>query len=146
DAAVLLDQTGRLGAHVQIEVRIALAPLGQEVEEVPLRHQGDEFAVGRQMREVGDLHASVADDAGEMFDLLMRQLEELVQQPELMDEFERGGMDGVAAEVAQEVACFSSTTTATPARASRNPSIMPAGPPPAMQQVVVSSSVNFRAP
>src|SRR3954470_21888056 len=31
-------------------------------------------------------------------------------------------------------ACFSRTTTSTPARASRNPSIMPAGPPPAMQQ------------
>ena len=31
-------------------------------------------------------------------------------------------------------ACFSSTTTSTPARASRKPSIMPAGPPPAMQQ------------
>src|SRR5690348_7898836 len=34
-------------------------------------------------------------------------------------------------------ACFSSTATLTPARASRKPSIMPAGPPPAMQQVVV---------
>ena len=33
--------------------------------------------------------------------------------------------------------CFSSTMTSTPARASRNPSIMPAGPPPAMQQRVV---------
>ena len=33
-------------------------------------------------------------------------------------------------------ACFSSTTTSTPARASRKPSIIPAGPPPAMQQVV----------
>ena len=34
-------------------------------------------------------------------------------------------------------ACFSSTVTATPARASRKPSIMPAGPPPAMQHVVL---------
>src|SRR4051794_33499826 len=33
-------------------------------------------------------------------------------------------------------ACFSRTTTSTPARASRNPSIMPAGPPPAMQHRV----------
>ena len=31
-------------------------------------------------------------------------------------------------------ACFSSTSTGTPARASNSPSIMPAGPPPAMQQ------------
>src|SRR5689334_13375838 len=34
-------------------------------------------------------------------------------------------------------ACFSSTVTLTPARASKKPSIMPAGPPPAMQQVVL---------
>src|SRR6185437_3945607 len=34
-------------------------------------------------------------------------------------------------------ACFSNTVTATPARASRKPSIIPAGPPPAMQQVVL---------
>src|SRR5215472_16841642 len=31
-------------------------------------------------------------------------------------------------------ACFSRTSTSTPARASRKPSIMPAGPPPTMQQ------------
>ena len=33
-------------------------------------------------------------------------------------------------------ACFSSTTTSTPARANRKPSIIPAGPPPATQQRV----------
>src|SRR5688572_21643604 len=33
-------------------------------------------------------------------------------------------------------ACFSSTTTSTPARASSRPSIMPAGPPPTMQHDV----------
>src|SRR5690348_15818291 len=33
-------------------------------------------------------------------------------------------------------ACFSRTQTSTPARARRKPSIMPAGPPPAMQQRV----------
>ena len=33
-------------------------------------------------------------------------------------------------------ACFSSTTTFTPARARRKPSIIPAGPPPAMQHLV----------
>src|SRR5258708_5482826 len=37
-------------------------------------------------------------------------------------------------------ACFSSTTTSTPARASKNPSIMPAGPPPAIAQRTVKVS------
>src|SRR5262249_6537684 len=35
--------------------------------------------------------------------------------------------------------CFSSTTTLMPARASRKPSIIPAGPPPTMQHRVVSA-------
>src|SRR5579863_8607836 len=38
-------------------------------------------------------------------------------------------------------ACFSRTTTSTPARASRYPSIMPAGPPPTTQQVVRTDSI-----
>src|ERR1700692_92361 len=43
-------------------------------------------------------------------------------------------------------ACFSRTRTSTPARASRKPSTMPAGPPPAMQQVVgVVCEVEFSA-
>ena len=37
-------------------------------------------------------------------------------------------------------ACFSTTTTSTPARASRKPSISPAGPAPAITHVVCSSS------
>ncbi len=44
-----------------------------------------------------------------------------------MEDFERGRMEGVAAEVAEKVGVFSRTTTETPARARRNPSIMPAG-------------------
>src|SRR5882757_1558018 len=39
--------------------------------------------------------------------------------------------------------CFSSTTTSMPARASRKPSIIPAGPPPAMQQRAVMSAMLF---
>src|SRR5882762_10525920 len=38
-------------------------------------------------------------------------------------------------------ACFSRTKTATPARASSSPSIIPAGPPPAMQQRTETSPV-----
>jgi hypothetical protein len=52
DAAVVLDQVDRLRPHVQMERRIALAVLGEEVEEVPLRHQRDEFAAGRQVGEI----------------------------------------------------------------------------------------------
>src|SRR5687768_2260287 len=37
-------------------------------------------------------------------------------------------------------ACFSRTMTSTPVRARRSPSIIPAGPPPTMQQRVASTS------
>src|SRR6266508_6488915 len=43
-------------------------------------------------------------------------------------------------------ACFSSTTTSTPARASRKPSISPHGPPPTMQHRVECCSAAIRAP
>lgn len=43
-------------------------------------------------------------------------------------------MNGIPAKITQESKCFSSTKTLTPARAGRYPNIMPAGPPPAMQQ------------
>src|SRR5262249_11282934 len=41
--------------------------------------------------------------------------------------------------------CFSSTTTSTPARASRKPSMSPHGPPPTMQQRVESRSAAMAA-
>ena len=76
DAAVLLDEIGRFGLHAQVECRVTLAMLGEEVEEVPLRHQRDEFAVRRQMAEIGHLKVLGADLRTYRFDLLMRQFQE----------------------------------------------------------------------
>ncbi len=45
----------------------------------------------------------LADLAAETLDARMRQLEEVVEQAEFVHQFQRRGMDGVAAEVAQEV-------------------------------------------
>ena len=61
DASILLDQVGRLGLHAQVECLVALALLGEEIEEVPLRHQRDEFAVRRQMAKIGHLNVFGAD-------------------------------------------------------------------------------------
>ena len=85
-----------------------------------------------------DVMTSCADLHADVIDLRMRQLEEFVEQAELVHHFERRGMHGVAAEIAQEIGVlFQHRRLRTPARASRKPSIMPAGPPPAMQQVVL---------
>jgi len=54
--------------------------------------------------EVGELDGHAADLAGQLTQFLMRALEEVFEKPELADDFERRGMHGVAAEIAQEVA------------------------------------------
>lgn len=54
DAAALLDQPGHFMAHAQMEARKALAVVGEEIEEVPLRHQRDELAARRQVTEVDE--------------------------------------------------------------------------------------------
>ena len=66
----------------------------------------------------------------------MWQGEEFFEEAELVKEFKGGGMDGVAAEVAEEVIVFFEDGDCDPWRARRKPSMMPAGPPPMMQQVV----------
>ena len=102
-AARLLDQIGGLGPHLELEGRKYLRAADQEVEEVPLRHHRDELAAGRQVREVGDGDRKVPELGGQPRHLLMRQPQELLQDPELVHQLERGGVDGVAPEVAQEV-------------------------------------------
>ncbi len=56
-----------------------------------------------KMGKIRDDDALVADLAGELAHLLMRALEEIVEDTELVHDLERRGMDGVAAEVAQEI-------------------------------------------
>ena len=103
DAPALLDQIRRLRPHAQVEARIALAVRGQEIEEIPLRHQRDEFAVRRQMGKVGERDGGFADLTAETLDARMRQLQKFIEQAELVHQFQRRGMNGVAAEIAQEV-------------------------------------------
>ena len=87
-----------------MERRIALAAIGEEVEEVPLRHQRDELAAGRQVGEIRESISPTAEICADAASFLVRQLEELVEQTELAHHVEGRGMDDVAAEVAQEVA------------------------------------------
>ena len=102
-AVAVPDEIVHLGQHPELETRIAFALVGQEIEEVPLREEGDEAAARRKMGKVGEDDHLVADDAADLAHFLVRQLEKRVEQSELVHHFERGGMDGVAAEVAQEV-------------------------------------------
>jgi hypothetical protein len=91
------------GLHAQVKARIAFALAREKIEEVPLRHEGDEAASGGKMGEIGEYDLLVADDAGDLVHLLVRQLEKLIEQAKLVHDLERRGMDRVAAEVAEEV-------------------------------------------
>src|SRR5215469_16705529 len=75
----------------------------EEVQEVPLRHEGDEFARGGNVTEVRCLQVGTAYDRSNLFHPLVRQKQELAQEAEFVEDLEGGRMDGVAAEVAEEV-------------------------------------------
>jgi hypothetical protein len=70
---------------------------------MPLRHEGDEFAARRQMREISDDDALIADLPGDLAQLVMGPRQEGLEQPQLRHHLERRGVDGVAAEIAQEI-------------------------------------------
>ena len=68
-----------------------------------MRHQHNELAVCRKMREVSDGDALGADFSGEFEYFLVRAIEKLVQQPQFIHQFERRRMDGIAAKIAEEI-------------------------------------------
>ena len=72
DAAGLFDHVGDLRLHAQAEASEAARVRRQKIEKVPLRHQGDELAMRRHSLEIGNAHAGIADEAGELPRLLMR--------------------------------------------------------------------------
>ena len=50
DDSVVFDEAGGLPAHAQREARISGGLRGEEVQEVPLRHERDKLCVRGQMR------------------------------------------------------------------------------------------------
>jgi hypothetical protein len=103
DTPRLLDEIRRFRLHAQIKRLVTAALLREKVQEVPLRHEHDVLAAGRQVGEVDDLHRLAAYLRTEALHLAVRQGKELVKQPKLVHQLQRRRMHRVAAEVAQEV-------------------------------------------
>src|SRR6266481_2718181 len=82
--ARVLDQTCYLRRHHELQGRKAPALVGQEVEEVPLRHQGNELAWRRNMREFRDLETGISDLDRQRPDFRVRQLQKVIYQPQLL--------------------------------------------------------------
>src|SRR5438552_14487293 len=76
---------------------------GEKAQEVPLRHQRDELAAGREVTEVRERQRAIADLRAELRHLLVGQLQERLKHAELVHELERGGVDRVATEISEKV-------------------------------------------
>ncbi len=93
---------GHLGAAQQSEGGFSLSRGGQQLEEIPLGHQGDVLVGAGQVFEVEvdrlalHLHADGVDQA-------MRDLSELGSKTEFVKQTQGAGVHRVTAEVAQEV-------------------------------------------
>jgi len=121
---------GRVGLHPDVKSRVAFAVLDKEVQKVPLRHKGERFAVRWKMSEVRDRHRFLADLTGQFAHFLVRTLQEIFQQDQLVHQLQSRRVNRVAAKITQKVDVFLEYYDLDPERAGRKPSIIPAGPPP----------------
>jgi len=128
DPLILLNQVHRLAVHPEVERWVAARLVGEEVEEMPLRHQRDELAGCRQVAEIRDGDALVGDPRGDARHLVVRAREKGVEQPQLGHQLERGGVDRVAAKVAQEIAVLFDHDGADPGASEEQPGHHPGRP------------------
>jgi hypothetical protein len=103
DPPLRLCQRGHLCLHDHCQRRELSAFLGEEIEKIPLRHDGDIPARGRNVPEVCDPVAALADRGGDIANFRVRQLQEFFQQPELVHDLQGRWVHGIAAEIAQEI-------------------------------------------
>ena len=79
---------------------------GEKIQEIPLRHEGNEFGASRDVLEIGPLECEAAECAASRSNLAIRQLQEIVEQTEFVQDLHRRRMNGVAAKIPQEIAMF----------------------------------------
>jgi hypothetical protein len=89
-----------------MELRIRFGFFSDEIQEIPLGHDADEFAVHGQVGKIGNGNGEIVDGGADLQKLLMRDAQEIIEEAELIHEFERGWVNGVAAEIAEEVGVF----------------------------------------
>ena len=147
NAAVLLQQARHLRLHAQLECAMALALTGKKIEEISLRHEGNEAAARRQTCEVGNTEPHRAKLSAKVVRLVVQIVRKsgtpcgaaARNSSSTPNSCINSSVDGWIVsprKSRRKSPCFSSTMVRTPARESSTPNIMPAGPPPTMQQVV----------
>ena len=96
-------QVHGLVLHEQLEAGKLFGLFRQEIQEVPLRHEGNEFAVRGQAGEVCRLEREVSEDAADRGELLVGHTQKILQDTQLMHHLEGRRVYRVAAEVAEEI-------------------------------------------
>src|SRR5215813_5439434 len=100
----LLYDIGRFRLHEKPKSFVSARLLRDKVEEIPLRHERQKFAVRRQMREVGDHQHFARYLSAQFCHLLMWPLKKLFEQAQLVHQFERRRMYRVSAKITKEIA------------------------------------------
>ena len=107
-------KSGHFGFHLQLKCRIDPRFSREKVKEVPLRHEREELAAHREVGEIAEGERGVADLSVQLTDFLVWQLQQIVEDAELVENFQRRRMDGIAAEVAEEISVLLQNLDANP--------------------------------
>ena len=87
----------------RVNVGLRRAGVREQVEQVPLRHQRDVLVRARQPAEVAELDGPAVELHRGPVEAALGERGEPRSEAELVEQGQRGGVHGVAAEVAQEV-------------------------------------------
>jgi hypothetical protein len=78
NSTVLLDEVRYLCLHNQAKTQISLGMLFDEIEEIPLGHEGEEFAMSGYMSEIRNGDSVRSDLSSKFAQLLVRTLKEFL--------------------------------------------------------------------
>src|SRR4029077_17445599 len=85
---ILHQQIDDLRFHVQSEFRKMFGVTREKGQKIPLRHERDEFATRGKFSEISNRHDLAINHSSQLAYFLMRLLQELVEQPEIMHQLE----------------------------------------------------------
>jgi hypothetical protein len=118
DPVSVADQVRHLSRTQQREALVPGRLLGEQIQQVPLRKEGQVRVADRQAGEVGEGKGLIADGHSKGVDRPVGDRAQPIAQCQLVHQVQCGGMHGVTTKITQEVA-GPMTVTRTPPRTSR---------------------------
>jgi hypothetical protein len=103
DPVAVSHQAGSFVLHEKLKGREPPGVASEKLQEIPLRHESHEFAARRHMAEIGDIEFGISDYQPNGLHLPVRQLQEILQEPEFFEHFQSRRVYRVAAKIAEEI-------------------------------------------